>query len=68
MPYARRLLLVLTSVSSLDQELAERLRHVLERQEPRLRNVVLEFLLAEVSPTSCTTRERAAGQWNRKDD
>lgn len=52
MPYAMRLLLVLTSASSVEQDLADRLRQVLAGQEQRLLQVVLEFLLAEVSPQS----------------
>jgi len=52
MPYATHLLLLLTSVSSIDQELASRLRRIWERQERQLLNVALEFLLAPVSPQS----------------
>jgi hypothetical protein len=52
MPYAIQLLLLLTSVSSAHDELAARLRRVLEHREQELLSAVLEFLLAEVSPQS----------------
>ena len=58
MPYATHLLLLLTSVSSIDQELASRLRRMWERQERQLLNVALEFLLAPVSPHSAREFER----------
>lgn len=58
MPYAIRLLLVLASASSVKTDLAERLRQVFGRWEQQLLNVVLEFMLAEVSPQSAYDFER----------
>jgi hypothetical protein len=52
------LLLLLTSISSIETELAKRLRPVLERGNEQLLKVVREFLLAEVSPQSTCDFER----------
>lgn len=61
MSYATRLLLLLTSISSIETELAERLRPVLERAEEQLLKVVREFLLREVSPqTTCDFERKLA--------
>jgi hypothetical protein len=55
------LLLLLTSISSIETELAERLRPVWERGEQQLLKVVREFLLGEVSPqTTCDFERQVA--------
>jgi hypothetical protein len=58
MSYATRLLLLLTSLSSVEKDLADRLRQVWDRQEQHLRNLVREFLLSEVSPQHVFDFER----------
>lgn len=61
MSYATRLLVLLTSISSIETELAERLRPMLKRGEEQLLKVVLEFLLREVSPqTTCEFERKMA--------
>ena len=52
MTYATHLMLVLTSLSSIDRELKEEIERVLDGNLERLQEIVLQYLLSEVTPGS----------------
>lgn len=58
MTYATQLLLCLTTAASIETDLADRLRQRWSGHQRQLLNVVLEFLLSEVTPQSTFDFER----------
>lgn len=52
MTYATHLMLVLTSLSSIDREVKEEIERVLDGNLERLQEIVLQYLLSEVTPGS----------------
>ena len=58
-PHATRLLLVLTSLSSVEEETHELVGKVLEEHSQRLVEIATKFRLQEVSPASSHEFERA---------
>ncbi len=50
MPYATQLLLVLTSLPSIEEEVGDRIRETFDSHVDRFDETVLRFLLSELSP------------------
>ncbi len=58
MPYATQLLLLLTSLPSIEEEVRDRIRETFDSHVERFDETVLRFLLSELSPCSAFEFER----------
>lgn len=65
MSYATRLLLILTS-SSIEREVRQQIAQLWEDQREALEQIVLKFVLAEISPVTMFDFETQIAEWGRE--